>query len=216
MRDSSNVVLVFTDSINDIEIIDIKKKEKKNYKYEKDYNSVEEFNNRNKELGDYRYYIAYGSNMSLAQMSYRCRDSRYYGTGYLEGYRLEFRDKWSNIKRNKNCRVPVVIYKISKEDEKELDKYEKGYEKKCVEIVINNSKITGLIYVMKKTKLSRDKKEETKRIVKLPGKNYFDIIRNSYKFHKFNIEILIDSLIHSFNIYYNLGLTKDNRYKYDN
>lgn len=133
MRDSSNLISVFTDSINDIadilglegiEIEDKKRiklnikgsKKKLDYKYEKEYNSVEEFNNRNKELEDYRYYIAYGSNMSLAQMGLRCKDSRYYGLGYLENYRLEFRDKYSNVKINESTRVPVVVYKISKED----------------------------------------------------------------------------------------------------
>ena len=190
--------------------VKIPKRDKKvtDYKYEKEYESTEEFNRRNVELGRYRYYIAYGSNMNLGQMGYRCPDSRFYSLGYIEGYRLEFRDKYSNIKVNRDSQVPAVVYRISDRDEKILDEYEKDYEKKEIRVRLtgkefDNSSITGLIYIMKKTKRDRDNKE-IKRLIRLPNRNYFEIIRKSYEFYGFDKEKLTDSLIHSFNIYYKL------------
>lgn len=57
---------------------------------------------------------------------------------------------------------------------------------------------------MKKTKISKKDNKEIKRIIKLPDKNYFEIMKKSYRFHGFDLKILKDCLIHSFNIYYKL------------
>ena len=123
------------------------KKKKSNYIYEREFGSLEEFNNRNKSLKEYKYYIAYGSNLSLAQMDYRCPNSKYEGITYLDNYRLEFRDKFANVVKDNNYRVPVVIYRITSRDEKSLDSYEKDYYKRYIEVpVLGEEKIIKGLY----------------------------------------------------------------------
>jgi hypothetical protein len=79
------------------------------------------------------YYFAYGSNMDKDQMKDRCPDSKEVGIGIIPNYRIDFTRK--SISRN--CGVadivksedgPVwgVIYEVSEEDFKKLDKHE-GY-----------------------------------------------------------------------------------------
>ena len=74
---------------------------------------AEKFNKNKEGRKIVKYYIAYGSNMDLDQMSYRVRDSIFIGTGYIEGYRLEFKSKYASIEEEENSSVPVVIFGIS-------------------------------------------------------------------------------------------------------
>ena len=74
-----------------------------------------------------KYYIAYGSNLSIEQMKVRTPDAVIVGTGLLKDWRLLFR-QFATIKKCKGYSVPVLIWKISPQDEKNLDRYE-GYPK---------------------------------------------------------------------------------------
>lgn len=220
MGNSKNAIEIFNESLEeissvlnlrDIEIeesrkirLNLKEKKKIEYIYRKDYNSVEEFNNRNGNIEEFEFYIAYGSNLSLAQMSYRCSESKFLTTGYLEDYRLEFRDKYANIKKEEGVQIPVVVYKISKKDEKVLDSYERDYIKKDIEITDSKgNKIKGFTYIMTKKKKDKNNRETDRRL-ELPSKNYFELLRKSYKFFGFKEDILIDSLKESFKELYNL------------
>lgn len=77
-----------------------------------------------------RYYIAYGSNLHVAQMRRRCPDAVAVGTAWLDNYRLAFRGSktgaYLTILPDKRTRVPVGIWAISEDDERNLDRYE-GY-----------------------------------------------------------------------------------------
>ena len=55
---------------------------------------------------------------------------------------------------------------------------------------------------MKENKI-RDKRE-IKRIESLPNKNYFNLLRKSYKFFGFNEEILLNSLDKAYRKYYKI------------
>lgn len=99
-----------------------------------------------------KYYFAYGSNLNLEQIKHRCKDAIKVGSVILKGYELEFR-YYLTIKENKNSDVPLGIFKISSDDELNLDVYEgypHFYRKEKLSIDFNDEKITGIIYIMNK------------------------------------------------------------------
>ena len=69
-----------------------------------------------------RYYIAYGSNMSIEHMKYRTPDAQIVGTAMLKEWRLLFR-QCATIKKCKEYSVPVLVWKISEQDERNIDCY---------------------------------------------------------------------------------------------
>ena len=72
---------------------------------------------------NYIAYVAYGSNLSVEQMALRCPDATIIGTGRIRDYKLVFRFH-ADIEKSKGSYVPVLVWKISKADEKRLDIYE--------------------------------------------------------------------------------------------
>lgn len=73
-----------------------------------------------------RYYLAYGSNLNRAQMRHRCPDAYPVGTCLLKNHKLVFRRGFLTIEQEQGSSVPVAVWAISREDEKNLDRYE-GY-----------------------------------------------------------------------------------------
>ena len=73
-----------------------------------------------------RYYLAYGSNLNRAQMRHRCPDAYPVGTCLLKNHKLVFRRGFLTIEPDQGSSVPVAVWAISREDEKNLDRYE-GY-----------------------------------------------------------------------------------------
>lgn len=75
-----------------------------------------------------KYYLAYGSNLSMAQMAHRCPDAVYVGTAVIPDYRLLFKGSktgsYLTIERKRGSSVPVLVWRISAEDEQRLDRYE--------------------------------------------------------------------------------------------
>ncbi len=76
-------------------------------------------------------YAAYGSNLDMDQMRERCPHSPMVATGWLEGWRLSFGGEevgWegslATIVEQPECRVYVVVYDLTREDEKALDEIE--------------------------------------------------------------------------------------------
>ena len=70
-----------------------------------------------------RYYIAYGSNLSREQMAFRTPDAKIAGTAILIGWQLLFKVH-ATIEENPKKNTPVLVWEISGEDEKRLDRYE--------------------------------------------------------------------------------------------
>ena len=100
-------------------------------------------------------YIAYGSNMNVVQMQWRCPDAEVVGTGMLEGWKLTFRGNGrcgvANIEPEEGSSVPVVIWKISPRDERNLDRYEGWphlYIKDYVDVTYRDRKVSGMAYIM--------------------------------------------------------------------
>lgn len=70
-----------------------------------------------------KYYIAYGSNLSVEQMKHRTPEAKIIGVGILEGWQLLFRYH-ATVERNPKKNTPVLVWEISEQDEKNLDRYE--------------------------------------------------------------------------------------------
>ena len=70
-----------------------------------------------------KLYVAYGSNINLDQMAFRCPNSEVVGTAMLQGYELQFK-RVATIEKKEDAQTPVLIWKLPKEDERVLDKYE--------------------------------------------------------------------------------------------
>ena len=103
-----------------------------------------------------KYYIAYGSNMSAEQMSLRCPNAKLVGKAMLQDWKLKFKIH-ATIEPCEGSYVPALVWKISKEDEMNLDAYEGWpdyYIKHDVEITMTEldgrkpKKVTAMIYIM--------------------------------------------------------------------
>lgn len=135
-----------------------------------------------------KLYAAYGSNMNIPQMQRRCRDAILVGTGDIENYELEFR-YFANITKSFGHEVPVVIWSISEEDERNLDIYEgvsSGlYRKETVRVKMErlNDKvdlICGGVYVDEVYAMAYIMNENKDRPIQAPSRSYYEIVRAGY------------------------------------
>ena len=98
-------------------------------------------------------YIAYGSNMVQSQMERRCPNAKLIGTGQLPNHRLEFY-LHATVERSRahEAGVPVAVWEINEEDEKNLDYYEgfpRYYTKHKRRVRMDDgSQIEGMVYIM--------------------------------------------------------------------
>ena len=127
-------------------------------------------------------YIAYGSNMVEEQMAHRCPGAKLIGTGHLPNHRLEFY-LHATMERTRmhNAKVPVVVWEISEENERSLDRYEgfpTYYTKHRRRVVMDDgSEIWGMIYLMNSLRISP------------PVSEYYDGIEIAYMKFGFKNEI---------------------------
>ena len=143
-----------------------------------------------------RYYIAYGSNLSIEQMKIRTPDAVIVGTSDLEDWRLVFR-RYATIKKCEGFQVPVLVWKISEQDEKNLDIYEgypKFYTKKELKIAVKSlngdalGKLTAMVYIMTKNAVKARRKNP------LPNPYYYSVIDEGYSAFRFDDKILKKAL----------------------
>ncbi|MBQ3450040.1 MAG: gamma-glutamylcyclotransferase [Synergistaceae bacterium] len=143
-----------------------------------------------------RYYIAYGSNLSIEQMKIRTPDAVIVGTSVLKDWRLLFR-RYATIKKCEGFQVPVLVWKISEQDEKNLDIYEgypKFYTKKELKIAVKSlngddlGKLTSMVYIMTK------KAVKSRRKNPLPHPYYYLVIERGYSAFRFDDKILKKAL----------------------
>ena len=144
-----------------------------------------------------KYYIAYGSNLSIEQMKVRTPDAVIVGKGMLKDWRLLFR-KFATIKKCKGFSVPVLVWKISEQDEKNLDRYEgfpRFYIKKNLTLAVTSldgqdlGEITAMVYIMTK------KATEARGVNPLPSKYYYSVLDTGYKTFGFDGKILSEAVI---------------------
>ena len=140
-----------------------------------------------------KLYIAYGSNMDERQMAYRCPNAELIGESEVKDYELLFKGSqtgsYATIEPKKGKAVPVLIWKITEDDEQSLDLYEgypTFYYKKNLTVTVDGEELTAMVYIMHEN-----------RLLGIPTNHYFDILDRAYQKFGFNYNILIDAYIKS-------------------
>lgn len=118
-----------------------------------------------------KYYFAYGSNLWWQQMQDRCPDSQYIGRGILKGFRWIISTRgYANVVESSSDEVHGVIYKISAQDEENLDISEGVdlgcYTKEIMYVTSIGQSIECLVYVDPITDEGKPKAEYVDRINK--------------------------------------------------
>ena len=116
-------------------------------------------------------YGAFGANLNMANMEVRCPQAKPILGFNLVGYRLVFNGV-ADIIKDKDTKVPIGLWKITKECEKSLDRYE-GYPHlyKKIKLKIDVPGFKGqkvMFYVMRR------------KGVALPPASYFNTIAQGY------------------------------------
>jgi len=116
-------------------------------------------------------YFAYGSNMWREQMNLRCPGHRYFGYGILKGFRWIITKRgYANIVKSDPDEIHGVVYKITEENEKSLDKHEGvlngSYQKHVLSIDIEKTRYNCLVYIDPITEEGIPKEEYVDRIIK--------------------------------------------------
>lgn len=135
-----------------------------------------------------KLYIAYGSNLHRPQMARRCPEATVIGVSQIPNYTLRFRGSGvATIEPRKGSSVPVVVWEISRDDERNLDYYEGFpilYTKQNFKIKLNGETVTAMAYVMTPgRKLSR------------PPAAYFNTILYGYEDFGFDVAILKKAML---------------------
>ncbi len=132
-----------------------------------------------------KYYIAYGSNMDERQMAFRCPHARLVGKSVVEGYELLFKGSqsgsYATIEPKESSVVPVLIWQITKSDERNLDIHEgypTFYYKKNLKVMVEGEELTAMVYIM-----------DEKRKLGIPSDRYYGVLKRAY--HKFGFDLVI-------------------------
>ena len=137
-----------------------------------------------------RLYVAYGSNLNMGQMAVRCPGAIPVATARIKGYRLAFKGSktgaYLTIEKASRKFVPVVVWKVTERDEKNLDRYEgypAFYYKRNLKLELFDlidGKSLGVhdtfVYIMDET-----------RQYGVPSDRYFDICLEGY--HRFGMDL---------------------------
>lgn len=102
-----------------------------------------------------KLYLAYGSNLNQTQMAFRCPTAEVVGTSELKGYELLFRGgrigAVATVEPKEGGSVPVLLWKIRKEDEEALDRYEgypRLYGKQMLQVELEGKEVSAMGYIM--------------------------------------------------------------------
>ena len=143
-----------------------------------------------------RLYIAYGSNLNLPQMAFRCPTAEVAGKSELKGYELLFRGgrrgAVATVEPKDGGSVPVLLWKIRKEDEEALDRYEgypHFYEKQMMEVELDGKPVSAMVYVM-----------TPGHEFGIPSDYYADVIREGYETAGFDLQSLEDAIDHAYEL----------------
>lgn len=139
-----------------------------------------------------KYYLAYGSNLNIPQMEVRCPTARPLGTGYIRGYELLFKGSktgsYLTIEPRKGARVPVAVWEVNPQDERNLDRYEgypSFYYKKNCTIRYEDSKtgetkaVAAFVYIMHES-----------RPIGIPTMHYMQTCIDGYRSFGFDPAVL--------------------------
>lgn len=144
------------------------------------------------------YYFAFGSNLHKEQMDHRCLNNKPAYKLMIKDYQLLYRNGVATIEYKKGSIVPGIIYKISKADELNLDRYE-GYPDYYIKKYFRYKNKTVMFYVL----------PEAKANISLPSLKYFNTIWTGYNNWNLPIKELFDSLKYTKKIRKKFELKRD-------
>lgn len=135
-------------------------------------------------------YLAYGANMDGLIMKQRCKGAELLGVGVLEGYRLLFKGEapsaYATIEQWEGYRVPYVLWEITPDDERALDRFEgypRHYQKNVVEVEHGGEKFLAMYY-----------HKPDDEPVGQPMTHYVEVLEGAYQRFDFDIDILNEAL----------------------
>ena len=141
-----------------------------------------------------KIYLAYGSNLNVGQMGKRCPSAKVLGAGELKNYEILFRGANNNavatIEPKEGANVPVVLWEITKSDEKSLDRYEGWpfmYRKEKVNVELDGKLVETMAYIM----------NEKGKMLGKPSSTYYNTIMEGYSTHGFNPEVIDSGVANS-------------------
>lgn len=130
-----------------------------------------------------KLYLAYGSNLNKAQMAVRCPDAVPVGVTRIPNYELVFRRSYLTIEPKKGCSVPVGVWEISEEDEKNLDRYEgfpRFYDKQLLPLMLNGFDESGKKKVSEKVADAIVYVMNDGFPIQMPTGHYYETVRQGY------------------------------------
>lgn len=138
-------------------------------------------------------YAAYGSNLNLEQMAWRCPDAKIYGRAVLKDHEMVFRghpdSAVATIEPREGSSVPILLWEISKRDERSLDRYEGWptfYGKETMTFETDSGPVSAMVYVM--TPGHRPG---------LPSAHYYETIAEGYQDCGFDRSVLDRAVMRS-------------------
>lgn len=141
-----------------------------------------------------KLYFAYGSNINLEQMAFRCPEATVVGPVTLENYELLFRGNGrgygvATIAPKKHRTVYGLLWRISPQDEKNLDMYDgfpQLYDKETVTVKMQNgTELAVMAYIMTR---------EKERLPTMPSFAYYDGIREGFRQNNLPVRALQQAL----------------------
>lgn len=138
-------------------------------------------------------YAAYGSNIWEEQMKKRCPGAQIFDRGIILDHRLSF-CRVATVVPSDGDIAPALVWQITAEDEKMLDKYEGypyKYTKQNLPLQINGEVISVMAYVMKDSSQ-----------IHPPSEEYYNRIEAGYEAQGFDLCVLEDALDSSYSVYY--------------
>ena len=140
-----------------------------------------------------RLYIAYGSNLNCPQMAWRCPGAKPVAKSWLHDYQLVFQGRpfgaHANVIPAEGKEVPVVVWEITAQHERALDRYEGVaggyYTKEYMTIEVAGKMREALIYIM------------TPNPYGIPTDDYLQSIADGYKTFNMDVRILNEATLHA-------------------
>lgn len=143
------------------------------------------------------YCIAYGSNLNEERMKKRCPKAEVFGTSMIYGYRLLFKQSmtgaYATIEQDANCCVPVLVYKMTADDEQRLDRFE-GYPKYYYkrDFLLPVWGLNGRKKKLRRNCIAYIMHEY--RLLSEPGEEYFDLLDSGYERWGFDKGCLVKAM----------------------
>ena len=145
-----------------------------------------------------KFYVAYGSNLNIEQMMWRCPTAKFYSTGVIEDYELQFKGSpncaFATISPCKGSKVPAAVWEIEPRDEMSLDRYEgypSHYFKENVKVKLDGKEINAMVYIM-----------NLKMNFGIPTLGYYRIVKDGYRNCNFDTSVLDKAVSDSVMKYY--------------